>query len=631
MSSHSDADSHAPRRRRRRLVVGGLLLVLVVLGLLAIPLLSVPQDARAARTDLMAAVDELRTGDVASARTSVARARRHVDAASDGTQGVGGDIWSRIPFLGTPVADARHLVQALDDATAVAEIGVELYPSVAGERVTLFRRQQIDRKTLDEVIAGADEARGHLASAEESLADVKATTPIVGDTIAAQRDAATARVTPAADTLTDLQPMLDELPAVLGFEGRRSYLIALLNPAELRYSGGAALSFAPMSWDQGAVVLGESQTPSATPGLQGQHSWRRITGNNFHRPDTSVANSTFAPSWSVSGEELLRAWRAALGKKHDGVLAVDVVALAQLLGATGSVTTPDYGKLTEGNLAETLVGSYDDYYPDAETQDAANAAVLPAFQERLFEGGQFLAKGRALGEAAAGRHFATYFRDEALQQGFATLGLDGDLAMPTGDYLAVATQNTNGSKADYWQRRDVSLDVSLSENGSAQNRLDVVVDNDSPPYEFPVPDPRTGYFTRWAGMALAVFLPEGVAVADASLGDTPFGPKVGNYYDHDFVTHPLLLEPSSQGRLQMDYTVPAAAEVGESGDLTYRLALDPQGTVIPASTAVTVHLPDGYRVLSPPEGWTARRATLRYRTDAQEVSEEWAIEIEASN
>jgi hypothetical protein len=35
--------------------------------------------------------------------------------------------------------------------------------------------------------------------------------------------------------------------------------------------------------------------------------------------------------------------------------------------------------------------------------------------------------------------------------------------------------------------------------------------------------------------------------------------------------------------------------------------------------------------LSPPEGWTARRATLRYRTDAQEVSEEWAIEIEASN
>ncbi len=75
------------------------------------------------------------------------------------------------------------------------------------------------------------------------------------------------------------------------------------------------------------------------------------------------------------------------------------------------------------------------------------------FQQSLFGGGDYVAKGRVLGEAADGRHFATYFRDDEVQQGFAAVGLSGDLADTPGDYLFVGTQNTNGSKVDYYQRR----------------------------------------------------------------------------------------------------------------------------------------------------------------------------------
>ena len=110
MPSHSRVDSHAPRRRR--LVLLGLGLVLVALALLAVPVLLAAQDARAARTDLTAALDALRTGNLPAARTAVARARREVDEAEDGVQGIGGDVWSSIPVLGTPVSDSQHLVSA---------------------------------------------------------------------------------------------------------------------------------------------------------------------------------------------------------------------------------------------------------------------------------------------------------------------------------------------------------------------------------------------------------------------------------------------------------------------------------------------------------------------------------------
>ena len=48
-------------------------------------------------------------------------------------------------------------------------------------------------------------------------------------------------------------------------------------------------------------------------------------------------NATFSPYWSHSGEELLRAWEARFGQKADGVVAVDLQALARLMALTGPV------------------------------------------------------------------------------------------------------------------------------------------------------------------------------------------------------------------------------------------------------------------------------------------------------
>ena len=53
--------------------------------------------------------------------------------------------------------------------------------------------------------------------------------------------------------------------------------------------------------------------------------------------------------------------------------------------------------------------------------------------------------------------------------------------------------------------------------------------------------------------------------------------------------------------------------------------------MVPASTSVTVHLPEGYRATALPEGWSADGQTLRFRTDALESSEQWEIPVQASN
>ena len=101
---------------------------------------------------------------------------------------------------------------------------------------------------------------------------------------------------------------------------------------------------------------------------------------------------------------------------------------------------------------KVLAGSYD-YYDMPDERQAINAAVVPAFREKLFQGGQLAQKFQILAQAAKGRHFAMYFRDDRLQQAFLERDLAGDLSDTDHDYLGVFTQNLNASKSDYWQTR----------------------------------------------------------------------------------------------------------------------------------------------------------------------------------
>ncbi len=586
------------------MVVGGLFLLLVVLGLLALPFLDAPDEAEAARSDLEAAKTALDSGDLDAAAASIASAREHADRVQDAMQGIGGDVWSVVPVVGGPVSDVRHLGNALDHLTSTAEIAVATWPAVTGDDATLFGDRSIDVATLRDVVTAVTDASTHLDTAQLELEEVDDSALGVGTRLAEARDEATAIVTPLAAGARRAKPLADALPDLFGAAGDRTYLLAILNPSEQRFSGGAPLTLAPLTVADGRLTVGEARDTTDKE-LYRVGRWQKVEGNSFHNGKLRLSTATYAPDWSVSGEELLRGWARIVGEETDGLIAVDVVALADLMRITGPVDVPIYGRIDADNFTQKMIGDYD-AFPDNEARHALNLALVPLFADRLLGPGNGVDKIESLRDSARGRHFAMWMRDPDVQAAVTDIGLAGELSDTEHDYLAVLNQNTNASKSDYWQRRSLTSDVRLRPDGSAKVRLTITVHNDSPPYanqEFG--DPQRGSSrTRWNGMTLGVFLPLDVDVTSATVADQPVGTDVFDYFGRPYKLLRMTLPPTETRTAVLEYVVPAAADALDDGTLTYHLDATPQGMVIPEAVSVTVHWPEGYDVGELPDGWT---------------------------
>ena len=625
------------RRRRRRLIFLALLLVVVLaavaLALLARPLVSAKHEAQAAQTDLTAAKDALSKDRINQARRYVAQARDHVEKARDDAGGVGGDVWSVIPVAGGAVDDERHLVDALDQTTSVAEIGVRIYPIVSGSSAQLIRGQRIDVKLLRDVAERTSSIGPHLDQALTDLDQVQGSAPLVGGSISRARATALGYLEPLHESYRNNEPLLRALPGLVGADGPRTYLLAMLNPAEQRYSGGGTLSFTTMRFDDGVATFGSSVNVDDILARGDTQSWPPVPGNTFHRhPPLRVTAATFSPWWSVSGEELLRGYAQAFpGAHYNGVVGIDLQGLSQLFRITGAVDLPSFGQISADNLVQTLAGSYGNF-DSIEERHRLNEELVPAFRQKFFEGGKMQEKVKVLVNAAKGRHFFTYFRNQSVQHRFARVGMSGDLSTTPYDYVGVFSQNLNGSKTDYFQHRAVTSDVTLKADGSAQVKLHIDVSNTAPAYAGSVPDPQFGYTTRYLSTRIGVFMPRHATYHSAELNGRPLDatvhlPKVASVRNRKYIEGQMLLNAGQSGTMDVAYTAARGAEITRSGSMVYTLTADPQDLVTPETLHVNVTWPSGYRTTGPlPEGWRATAHGATY-TGTMSLQTTWEIPL----
>ncbi|HNM98050.1 MAG TPA: hypothetical protein PKK40_08925, partial [Marmoricola sp.] len=159
--------------------------------------------------------------------------------------------------------------------------------------------------------------------------------------------------------------------------------------------------------------------------------------------------------------------------------------------------------------------------------------------------------------------------------------------------IFVATQNLNGSKADFFQRRSVAADIKINPDRSISSRVVTTMRNETPPYAGNGVDPRRGYYTRWAGSLGAVFMPDDADVISARINGKVFRRDEMTTRDRRFFFRPLMIRPGGQRNLAFSYNLKNAV-AAENDRWVYRLTVQPQSLAQPQDWKIRVNWPENF-------------------------------------
>ena len=571
---------------------------------------TVQERAGEAQASLQQFRDTLKAGDREQAQRHLADAKKALASAESAASQRQVRIASGLPYFESTVADLDHLLTAADIMTASATDALHVYRDFAGQDSKLFRNSTFSLPAIHSAQKSVADIAAAMDRAEAELNAVTGDGP-KGSQALEKKESALGQVAALRAELVALGPLLEALPAAVGEGGRKTYLVTVLNPAEMRASGGAPLSVAFIRFIDGRMTIPLKGQTSDLTGENRLLGWKRVKDDPWVQPGPKrFVNANVNPDFPVAAEEMLRAAVPHLGFRADGVIALDVVAVSHLLKATGPLESETYGTLTPENVVQKLVV---DAYVNATDQGQRhdeNDDLMTLMLAKLTEGGGMIGKANALGEAVPGRHLQLYFRDDKLQDMVHQERSAGEVAAPeAGDLAAVYTQNGNGSKVDAFQRRVVKETISLREDGSASVRRTVVVENRTPAsYTGPGREQRTGYNTRWLKVRVMNLLPPGAEVTKRPAGLTADAAFEGVDQDgRPFVDAIVVIPPGGTATLTWRYDVPRAA-VPDGAGLRLMVYAETQATLNDPTFELSVVPPDGWSAQPGPGGWTATEA-----------------------
>ena len=565
-------------------------------------------------TSLNGTVDQITGGQYAGAQADFAQVETAASRISSSAQGAHLGVLSIVPGVGTAIDNWKRLGGATADIAGSTGELLSLFGDLSGENGSrkIFNDGAIDVARLRELPPRVAAINRGITSSAKALREIQTSGPMAEALARVQRKAL-GEVAPVQDAISVLVDLAPQLPDALGANGVKRYLIAIGNQAEMRASGGAPLSLVLVEFDQGRIsipIKGQTSTQLFPP-MNAQVTWWGPSMNPFFpknpREEPMVVTNTH-PSLTFAGREMAGAWVGGGFPEVDGVMTMDLTAIAAVLNSLGPIQSETYGEVTGDQLGTILlIDAYEQFGQDeAAARQVANQQLLDDLLTQLLSGDDLVTAAKAIAGTAPGRHFQVWLRDPDFESVILKSGAGGQVVDPgSGDWSAVYTQNGNQSKVDVFQERNVLVSVQLADDGSARVTQQMNVTNATPPERPDGPAERVGYETSWLKNAYIMYVPN---KATNYVPSYPQGFAIRSFKNHQqygrgfandgngqkIVRMVGWTPPGGQTTVSVSYDLPSGTFGGDGGPLVYFLRAEPQSLFRNSTLTVRVTAPDGW-------------------------------------
>lgn len=417
-------------------------------------------------------------GDVKAADRLSARVAHHARSAHELTSDPVWRAFGIVPWLGPNFTAVSDIAEIADD---VANDALEpLIDAAGGLDLAGFGLVDgaIDLAPFAEIEQPLAAASATLSDAESRALriDADATLPPLAEKVREMREV----VTQAATVVGTLHGASALLPGMLGAAGPRDYVIAMQNNSELRSSGGIIGAIALLHAEGGVISLARQAATSDFPPLDEPLPLSDSTVALFgDGPGVHLQNITSIPDFTEAGPTIAERWTDRFGGTVDGVIAVDTVVTAHLLGATGPLA---FGPFTvdEDNVVRTLLSDVYATVPDPLVQDSIFAQAASTLLGAALSGADPKALIGALAESADEGRVRIWSAHPEEQRLLAKSTLAGSLPHD-GDRpsVGVLINDTTGGKLDFYAKAAIATAVGVC-HGEQTTQVRVTWTNGAP-------------------------------------------------------------------------------------------------------------------------------------------------------
>ncbi|UDY23122.1 DUF4012 domain-containing protein [Nocardioides sp. Kera G14] len=392
-------------------------------------------------------------------------------------------VWSLVTKL-PGYGDDAHGVQTVSrvaDELASSGLG-ELINHVGGLDALLPSSGGIDLtqvKALQAPVAASNKA---FAKAQKDLESEDASHFV--DSVKLKFRDLQSQIDSAAGSMSSADKALAVLPAMLGGEGKRNYLLVMQNNAEIRATGGLPGAVAELQADNGKLLMinersGASFGQAPKPVLPLSDEETALFGENLGR---YFLDANLTPDFPRSADLWKARWEQEVPGDIDGVLSIDAVTLSYLLGAYGPVTV-DGIQLTQDNVVDELLSKVYARVKDPDAQDLFFGKVTAAIFDEVTTGkATRSALLNALTKATNERRILVHDFHDSEQAKIAGTTIAGELtaAAKTTPQVGVYLSDGTLSKMSYYLRYKSTVNATYCRGGVQGLRATMTITSNAP-------------------------------------------------------------------------------------------------------------------------------------------------------
>lgn len=594
--------------------IGIILIILVVIGVMLLPLRGVLAKSKDLSVSARTTMDAVKAQDLEKTKAGLAETRSKLTELGAEYKKV--LPLKGIPFLGAYIADGEHAINAgfagltaADKAIEAIEPNADLLGLKGTKKSTFLEGTAEDRlqfavKTMSALIPKINEMATSVDALRKEIGqiDPKRYPEHIGKTVIRSKMVSTFGVIDEmANLFVNAQPLLVNLPSLLGSPKEKRYLVIFQNDKELRATGGFITAYAQFRLVQGKPVLEKADDIYALDASMTKRfpATREIL--TFHKGVNQLylRDSNLSPDFKLSMQQFESMYQYAGGEKNiDGIIAVDTHVLVEALKILGPIYVDgrEFSAVTDKRCdCARAIYELEDYssrpvnYVRTARKDVIGVLLQQTLRMALgvspskYWGSLFQMLIAEINQ----KHVLAYFHDDPTQKAAESFNLAGRIMTASDsaavlkykegdgwDYLHINNSNMAGAKANMFVTSSVVKDIAVNADGTITTKLTI-------DYKNPYPGSDCGLES--GGLCLnaplrdwiRIYVPAGSKLGDNKGSTSPKDgtPKTLETYDSLGKTvfeGFLIVNPMGTAKLELTYTSPVKPQG------TYKLLIQKQ-------------------------------------------------------